>query len=104
MREYIPQLYTLHPEKAFLRDAVQAISLANLARVNCMGHKHLQEAQQLYGRAIRHLRVALDHDAERCSAASLAATEMLWEYDVCLFLPQMFQRICRPNPTQEPPT
>ena len=84
IHENIPRLYAMHPNKTYLQCAVQAAAMANLARVNDMGPDGLLSALRLHGEAISGLRVALDDDAERGSAAVLMTTDLLWQYDVRL--------------------
>lgn len=81
----LPTLYMQDPGTTCLYSTVQAIAMANYARVNNMGPEYLSWARRLYGGAVHALRTALDDITERASATTLMTTELLSEYDVRVF-------------------
>jgi hypothetical protein len=82
IHDSLPTLYIQNPGTTYLCSIVQAIAMANYARVNQMGPEYLSWARRLYGGAVQALRTALDDNAERASAVALMTTELLSEYDV----------------------
>jgi hypothetical protein len=82
IHDNVPAMYSYDGQKPYLQSAIQAVALANLARVKNMGLPYLVEAQRLYGQAIQGLRLALSDTTEGISPAALMTTEVLWQYDV----------------------
>lgn len=82
LHNHIPMMYARYPDKGYLQNAVKAVAMANLARVNRMNQAQFLEAQKWYCESIRGLRIALCDAAEINSAATLMMAEVLSQYDV----------------------
>lgn len=88
LHDNIPRLYSAFPDRVYFRNAVQAVALAHLARVNQMGSNYLRSAEKLHANAVRLFRLALNDNTEARSATALMATELLWQYDVSISQPE----------------
>lgn len=82
MHDNFPRLYSRFTDTTYFRHAFEAVSLALLARATHMSTAYSLQAQSLYGKAVRQLRLALNNDAACSSATALMSTELLTQYDV----------------------
>lgn len=81
----LPDLRTRFSETKYLQDAIRAVALAHLVRVNKMSQTYTRKSWAFYGNAVSGLRIALDDPSERTSAPALMTTELLSEFDVSAY-------------------
>jgi hypothetical protein len=77
--EFLPQMLKLH--SSCLREAVLAAAIANLANVSCMRQLELASREH-YGRALRALQVAMEHETTATADDTLTAIYILQKYQV----------------------
>jgi len=83
--EFLPRLYLNEAMSAtYLRYAVDAVSVANLALVNKAGEACLLQARKAYGCALHHLSKALSSTIVTSTSAVLATVYLLWQYCVSM--------------------